>query len=209
LILRSARHSDSTGSGHTTRLPLAHRLPAVSMRDLSHELRPGHVDGAVDGPGLLSRIVLEDFHHQRGVVGEDHAGLQEPCWSPKSFIVTAAQGCRQLPELLCKRGGGDDVRGCPRRSCWYRCAKKRSSSLWTACSTIRKGRFGVTANRSKTGSGHPSGSSPITARMNDLKPDHVLPRPAVMHRAQRAGYTTAPDPLAEPPKKLLQIGGRP
>ena len=43
--------------------------------DLPDELRPRHVHGGVDGPGLGPRIVLEDLHHQRGVVGDDDAGL--------------------------------------------------------------------------------------------------------------------------------------
>jgi len=47
----------------------------VGLRNLSDELRPGHVDGAIDEPSLLPRIILEDLHHQRGVVGENHASL--------------------------------------------------------------------------------------------------------------------------------------
>ena len=53
----------------------AHRLLAVGLRDLPHELGPGHVNGAVDGPSLRPRIILEDLHHQRGVVGKDYTGL--------------------------------------------------------------------------------------------------------------------------------------
>src|SRR4029077_9697929 len=63
----SAGHHAAAGRSPlsaTTRLPPAYRLLAVTLRDLPDELRPGHVDGAVDGAGLRSRIVLEDFHHQ-------------------------------------------------------------------------------------------------------------------------------------------------
>ena len=47
----------------------AHRLLAVSLRDLPDELRPGHVHGVVNKSRFRARIVL-------GVVGNDHAGLQ-------------------------------------------------------------------------------------------------------------------------------------
>jgi hypothetical protein len=52
-----------------------HRLLAVGLCDLPHELGPGHVHRAVNCRSLGPRVVLEDFHHQRGVVGQDHAGL--------------------------------------------------------------------------------------------------------------------------------------
>src|SRR5258708_25172511 len=70
----------------------AHRLLAVSLRDLPDELRPGHVDGAIDGPRLGARIVLEDFHHQCGVIGEDHAGLQHAQKSDLSFSLAESTG---------------------------------------------------------------------------------------------------------------------
>jgi hypothetical protein len=81
-----------------TRLPPPYRLLAVSLRDLPDELRPGHVDGAVDAPRLGTRIVLEDFHHQRGIVGEYHAGLQH-AQKP------------HLPFGLAESTGGDDSFG--------------------------------------------------------------------------------------------------
>jgi hypothetical protein len=43
----------------------ANHLFAVGLRDLSDELRPGHVDGAVDGSSLLPRIVFEDSQISR------------------------------------------------------------------------------------------------------------------------------------------------
>src|SRR5438067_5677580 len=75
----------SASVGTSVRLAAGARLLAVRVRDLPHELGPGHVDGAVHGPGLRTRIVLEDFHHQGGVVGEDHAGLQHAQQTDLSF----------------------------------------------------------------------------------------------------------------------------
>ena len=69
-----------------------HRLFDVGLRDLSDELRPGHVDGAVDGPSLLPCIVLEDFHHQGGVVGEDNAGLQHAQKTDLPFGLAESTG---------------------------------------------------------------------------------------------------------------------
>ena len=57
-------------------LTTTYRLFAVGLGDLSHELCPGHVDGTIDGSSLRPRIVLENLHHQRRIVGEDDAGLQ-------------------------------------------------------------------------------------------------------------------------------------
>jgi hypothetical protein len=45
----------------------------MCLRDLPDELGPGHVERGVNRTGLRPRIVFEDFHHQRGVVGKDHA----------------------------------------------------------------------------------------------------------------------------------------
>ena len=55
---------------------LAHSLFAVGVRDLPDELRPRHVHCAVDGAGLRSCVVFQDFHHQGRVIRDDHAGLQ-------------------------------------------------------------------------------------------------------------------------------------
>ena len=63
-----------------------YRLLTVSLPD---EFRPGHVDGTVDGPRLGARVVLEDFHHQCGVFGEDHAGLQACARRPTCRLVSA------------------------------------------------------------------------------------------------------------------------
>jgi len=40
-------------------------------------------------------------------------------------------------------------------------------------------------------------------------PDRVLPQASGNTPRKQAGYMTAPDPLAELPKKLLPTGGRP
>ena len=50
-------------------------LLGIGLRDLPYELGPGHVHGGVDRRSLGPRVVPEDLYHQRGVVGEDHAGL--------------------------------------------------------------------------------------------------------------------------------------
>src|SRR5689334_16951876 len=71
-----------------TGLPPAYRLLAVSLRDLPNELRPGHVHAGVDGPRFGTCIVLEDFHHQCGVIGEDDAGLQHAQKPSLSFSLT-------------------------------------------------------------------------------------------------------------------------
>src|SRR5690349_23805271 len=88
---RKSRHPITSHSVQN-RTSTAHHLLAVGLRDLSDELRPGHVDGAVDGPSLRPRIVLEDFHHQCGVVGEDHAGLQHPQKTDLSFGFAESTG---------------------------------------------------------------------------------------------------------------------
>ena len=50
-------------------------LLSVGVRDLTDKLGPPHIHRAVDLAGLRSRVVLEDFHHQGGVIGEDDARL--------------------------------------------------------------------------------------------------------------------------------------
>jgi hypothetical protein len=86
-------------------------LLAVGLRDLSDKRRPGHVDGAVHGPSLLPRIVLEDFHHQRGVVGEDHAGLQHAQKTDLSFGLAEStrgvDGHVGVKTLANSRDGGE------------------------------------------------------------------------------------------------------
>src|SRR3984957_18819063 len=93
--------------------PPAYRLLAVSLRDLPDELRPGHVDGAIDGPRLGARIVLEDFHHQCGVIGEDHAGLQHAQKSDLSFSLAESAGRidgHVSVETLANSGNGGERR---------------------------------------------------------------------------------------------------
>src|SRR3984885_3524601 len=91
----------------------ARRLPAVGLRDLPHELGPGHVQGAVDGAGLRPRIVLQDFHHQSGVVGEDDAGLQHA--QKTGLALGLAEGSGRVDghigvEALASRGDGGERR---------------------------------------------------------------------------------------------------
>ena len=52
------------------------RLLSVGVGDLADKLGPGHVHGPVHLAGLRSRIILEDFHHQSCVVGQNDTGLQ-------------------------------------------------------------------------------------------------------------------------------------
>src|SRR5437867_7214452 len=52
------------------------RLPAVRLSDLAYELRPGHVDGAINSGRVRPRVVLQNLDHQARVVGGDHACLQ-------------------------------------------------------------------------------------------------------------------------------------
>src|SRR6476660_6532497 len=75
-----------------TGLPPAYLLPVVGFRDLPHEFRPGHVNGAVHGPSLRPRIILEDLHHQGGVVGKDHPGLQHAQETDLSFGFAESSG---------------------------------------------------------------------------------------------------------------------
>jgi hypothetical protein len=71
----TTRWTDRQGRRRSRRQP-GRRSPAVGMRDLANELGPRHVDGTIDLARLRPCIVPEDFDHQRGVIGEDHAGLQ-------------------------------------------------------------------------------------------------------------------------------------
>src|SRR5207248_5869484 len=68
------------------------RLLAIRPCDLPHELGPGHVDGIVHGSRFRPRIVLEDFHLQRRVVGADHAGLPHAQKADLSFRFTEGPG---------------------------------------------------------------------------------------------------------------------
>ena len=54
----------------------ASRLLSVGVGDLAAKLGLGHVHGPVHLAGLWSRIILEDFHHQSCVVGQNDTGLQ-------------------------------------------------------------------------------------------------------------------------------------
>ena len=71
----------------------------------------------------------------------------------------------------------------------------------------RKGNFGVTANRSETGSGHSVDVIAPRARIDDLGARPRTPSGPAVHAPRiQAGYMTAPDPLAEPPKPLAERG---
>ena len=91
-----------------TPLRALHSL-TVSLRDLPHELGPGHVHGAVDDPRLRPRIVLEDFNHQRGVVGEYYAGLQHAHKTDLSLGLAEGSGrvdCHIGVEAFANGGDG-------------------------------------------------------------------------------------------------------
>jgi len=86
------------------------RRPARS----AHKFGPRHVHGAVDGPRLRPRIVLEDFDHQRGVVGQDHAGLQHAQKPDLSFGLAESTGgidCHIGVEALANSGDPPRFRG--------------------------------------------------------------------------------------------------
>src|SRR5438093_7340343 len=59
-------------------LTLEIRLPAVRVSDLAYELRPRHVDGAINSGRVRPRVVLQNLDHQARVVARDHARLQHP-----------------------------------------------------------------------------------------------------------------------------------
>src|SRR5579862_6907256 len=54
----------------------ADELLSVGLCNLANKLGPAHVHGSVNLTGLRSPIVLEDFHHQGRIVGENDARLQ-------------------------------------------------------------------------------------------------------------------------------------
>jgi hypothetical protein len=50
---------------------------SVGLGNLADKLGPAHVHGPINLTGLRSPIVLEDFHHQGRIVGENDARLQQ------------------------------------------------------------------------------------------------------------------------------------
>ena len=54
----------------------ADELLSVGLGNLANKLGPAHIHGCIHLTSLRSPIVLEDFHHQRRIVGENHARLQ-------------------------------------------------------------------------------------------------------------------------------------
>src|ERR1700688_1815485 len=54
----------------------AEELLSVGVGNLANKLGPAHVHGSINLTGLRSPIVLEDFHHQSRIVGENDARLQ-------------------------------------------------------------------------------------------------------------------------------------
>src|ERR1700720_2915029 len=67
-------------------------LFGVSLRDLTDQLRPGHVDRTVDGTGLQSRVVFQNFDHQACIIRNDHAGLQHGQETDLSFGLAERSG---------------------------------------------------------------------------------------------------------------------
>jgi hypothetical protein len=76
----------------SVRQPTPHRLLAIGVRNLPHELRPRHVHCTVHGAGLGSCVVFQDFHHQARVIRDDHAGLQHTQKTDLSFGLAERSG---------------------------------------------------------------------------------------------------------------------
>src|SRR5258708_3579489 len=72
----------------------ASRLLCVGVGDLADKLGPGHVHGPVHLAGLWSRIILEDFHHQSCVVGQNDTGLQHA--QESDLALGLAEGSRGI-----------------------------------------------------------------------------------------------------------------
>jgi Tetracyclin repressor-like, C-terminal domain len=60
----------------------------------SRQVGPGHVDGPVHLADLWSRIILEDFHHQSCVVGQNDTGLQHA--QESDLALGLAEGSRGI-----------------------------------------------------------------------------------------------------------------
>src|SRR5207248_7218188 len=67
-------------------------LLSVRLSDLPHQLRPGLVDGPINGARVRPRVVLQDLDHQARIVGDDHARLQHP--QESSFPLGLAEYSR-------------------------------------------------------------------------------------------------------------------